>query len=161
MARVPSSDTSTRAALAKLNQALLQLTRRVVALERAQQEDDTIIPLGFDAPATFVYLPIRGTSTSATATDAAVNWIAPWDCEVVEVVLLNITTSYDETVVTTHTDSGSAVVDTATADLVTGVGPVVFPLGTAVEAGQRLRIGFDATSDGGPVTGYIRIRRLP
>lgn len=171
MARVPHRETSDKTQRERFNRALEQLERRIDALERRDGQADSaspdrpgvdyLIALGFDTGNTLVYLPLNlDTVPNASINEGWVNWLAPWRCKVVEVVLLNITVSYGSTTITTHIDGSTTASDTDTKDLNIGTDAVHFELGTRLEAGQRLAIGFLATVAGAETTGYVRIRRI-
>lgn len=122
--------------------------------------DDLFLSFGCNTAQNLVALPINGDSIAATTIDiGTANWIAPYDCTVVECVLRDIgPLDYDSTVVATHINGGAAV-DSDTHELDVAAGNVTFVLGTDVDAGDRLAVSFDATTNAGELTGYVRIRR--
>lgn len=122
--------------------------------------EDLFLHFGCNTAATQVALPINGDSVASTTVNIGnANWLAPFDCTVVEVVCRCVgAANYDSTTIATHVD-GSATGHSATHELDAGAGDVTFTLGADVDAGTRLAITFDATTNGDELVGYVRIRR--
>lgn len=130
-------------------------------LERARAAGvaDFYMSLTFDAAQALTYLGMNGNNAISSTFQSFVQWLAPYDCEVVEVVLQNIeAAAYGNTIIGTHIDENVTPEDTDTQSLDQGDGAVTFTLGTAVTAGQRLTISMDAQFAGNDVVGHILIR---
>lgn len=129
-------------------------------VEASSSTPDLFLPVAFDAATLLVYLSLyqNAVANSGDIDNLTCNWLAPYDCTVVEVVLQNLSADYGTTVVGSHVNGNTTPVDTDTQSLTVAGGVTTFTLGTDVDAGQRLAISFDGQFSGDDTIGYVRIR---
>lgn len=118
---------------------------------------DFYIPIAGDLATTLQYLSFVQSAIGGTINVNHVNWLAPFACTLIDVVLYNIDTGYGSTIIGAHINENAvaSVTDTQTFN---AFATVTWTLNQAVAAGQRLAISFDGTLSGGHFTGYARIR---
>lgn len=118
---------------------------------------DVYLYLSGDVATALVYLNFNQPTTSGTIAQNHTNWLAPYACTLVSVVLYNIDGGYGSTTVGAHINENATPAASATQNFNVDTA-VTWNLDQAIAAGERLEISFDGTLSGGQFTGYARIR---
>ena len=118
---------------------------------------DVYLYLSGQVATTLVYLAFNGAVANANIANNNVNWVAPFNCTVVEAVFYLIDSNYGTTVIGAHVNE-NATPDTSDSQTFNADTLVTWTLGTTLSAGDRLAISFDGQFDGGNFSGYVRVR---